>query len=82
MKILQINIMYPNGSTGRICESIYKKCIEKGYECKIATAYGHKNDGVINISSWLDNHIHNRILREKNNVMQAGKIIAMLRELV
>jgi len=63
MKVLQINVVYPYGSTGRICEGIYDMCNRNGIDCKIATAYGHKNDGVINISSRIDNHIHNRIAR-------------------
>lgn len=63
MKVLQINVIYPYGSTGRICEGIYDMCNTNGIDCKIATSHGHKNDGVINISSWLDNHFHNRIAR-------------------
>lgn len=63
MKVLQVNVIYPYGSTGRICEGIKQSCDQYGIECVIATAYGHKKDGVINISSWLDNHIHNRIGR-------------------
>ena len=51
MKVLQINVIYPYGSTGRICQGIKEVCDKNGVDCMIATAYGHKNDGVINISS-------------------------------
>lgn len=64
MKILQINVIYPHGSTGRICEGIYKECIKQGIECKNAYAYSSQiiQDG-ISITSLFDHHFHNRIAR-------------------
>lgn len=39
MKILQINLVYGEGSTGRIVEDIHKKLLQDGHESYVA--YGH-----------------------------------------
>lgn len=64
MRVLQINTVYPQGSTGRIAEGIHNLCIEQGIEC--VTAYRYEPDGKIpkesvTVSSYLDCHIHNRL---------------------
>ena len=63
MKVLQINTVYPNGSTGKIAKLITKMCLENGIECKTAYRYREKIrlEDTICISSWIDTHIHNRI---------------------
>lgn len=64
MKILQINVMYPNGSTGRICEGIYNECLKQGIECKNACAHNSQDTkDVIPITDNFDNHVHNRLAR-------------------
>lgn len=65
MKVLLINTVYPNGSTGKICDGIRKQCQKSGIESCVAYAYGVKknNNNELHISSWLDNHIHNRLAR-------------------
>lgn len=65
MKILQINTIYPNGSTGKIAQGISKICKEQNIECFIAYRYKEKEnyDNTVCISSYLDCHAHNRIAR-------------------
>lgn len=64
MKILQINTVYPNGSTGKIAKGIHDLCSEQGIEC--VTAYRYAENAEIikdtcTVSSYLDCHIHNRL---------------------
>lgn len=64
MKVLQINTVYPHGSTGKIANGIHDLCIKQGIEC--ITAYRYEPSGNIlvdtkTISSYLDCHIHNRL---------------------
>lgn len=66
MKVLQINTVYPQGSTGKIANEIHNLCLEQGIECM--TAYRYKYDNCIpkdtkTVSSYLDCHIHNRLSR-------------------
>ena len=66
MKILQINTVYPQGSTGKIAEGIHNLCMEQGIDCTVA--YRYHSSRVIPtdakaISSYLDCHIHNRLYR-------------------
>lgn len=67
MKVLQINTVYGKGSTGKIAHSIHDVCILNGIACKTAYRYREKRDTVYNdtmqVSSWLDCHIHNRIVK-------------------
>ncbi len=64
MKILQINSVYPVGSTGKIAKGIREQCIKQANDCRIAYRFRETkeiiNDTII-ISSWLDCHIHNRL---------------------
>ncbi len=64
MRVLQINTVYPQGSTGKIAAGIHDLCVEQGIEC--VTAYRYEQSGVNladtkTISSWLDCHMHNRL---------------------
>ena len=43
MKVLQINTVYPNGSTGKIAKGIKELCDKSGIECKIAYRYREKD---------------------------------------
>lgn len=66
MRVLQINTVYPQGSTGKIAEGIHDQCVEQGIDC--ITAYRYENSkelpkDVKIISSYLDCHIHNRLSR-------------------
>lgn len=66
MKVLQINTVYPNGSTGKIAKGIKELCDKNEIECKIAYRYREKNTSIedtYTVSSWLDCHIHNRLSR-------------------
>lgn len=64
MRVLQINVVYPQGSTGHICEGIYDMCVRDNIECRNAFAHATKEikDGMP-ITSSFDNHVHNRMAR-------------------
>ena len=70
MKILQINTVYGKGSTGKIALGIHDCCKQQGHECISAYRYAEPKDGAfpdtITTSTWLDCHIHNRIVRYTN----------------
>ena len=64
MRILQINTVYPYGSTGKIAKGIHDLCINEGIECITAFRYTEKGKAIEHghsVSSWLDCHIHNRL---------------------
>lgn len=64
MKVLQINTVYPSGSTGKIAYEINNLCINSGIESRVAYRYLERNKNFKNtytVSSWLDCHLHNRI---------------------
>ena len=67
MKVLQINVVYPNGSTGKIAKGIQQLCREKGIENIVAYRYKEKSapeyDDTMTVSSWWDCHVHNRLVR-------------------
>lgn len=66
MKVLQINTVYPQGSTGKIAEEIHNLCLEQGIECVTAYRYRESKMSLCDtktVSSYLDCHIHNRIAR-------------------
>lgn len=66
MRVLQINVLYPQGSTGKIAEGIHDLCKEQGIDCVTAYRYEPSSspppDSMTTCSS-LDCHIHNRIFR-------------------
>ena len=67
MKILQVNTVYGKGSTGKIALGIHDVCIQKNIQC--LTAYRYVENKAVSyvdtdvVSSWLDCHIHNRLVR-------------------
>lgn len=67
MRILQINTVYPQGSTGKICKGILEACKDENVDAFVAYSYSRSNrikqTDEIEISTWLDNHIHNRLAR-------------------
>lgn len=66
MKVLQINTVYPVGSTGKIAKSLHDICCEYGFECKTAYRYAERNEKLsdtLTVSSWWDTHVHNRLAR-------------------
>ena len=67
MIVLQINTVYPQGSTGKICKEISIKCRSSGIENYIAYSHDYYPSPVdkytIKISSWFDHHVHNRLAR-------------------
>lgn len=64
---VQINTVYPYGSTGKIAKGIHDACQNAGIECITAYRYHEdKNripDDAITVSSWWDCHVHNRLAR-------------------
>ncbi len=64
MRLLLINTVYAEGSTGKIVDQIAKMAENSGIQCMIAHRYERKNKvyppNVVAVSSWLDCHIHNR----------------------
>lgn len=60
MKVLQVNTVCGQGSTGRICLDIHNLLKEKGYESKIAYGRGSFSSGkdTIKIGNAVDNYIH------------------------
>ncbi len=62
---MQINTVYPKGSTGKIAKSLHDICLQKGIECKTAYRYAEENSlpDTITVSSWWDTHVHNRLAR-------------------
>lgn len=65
MKVLQINTVYPNGSTGGIAKGIKQTCEKYGIECKVAYRFAESEtiENTFAVSSWLDCHLHNRLAR-------------------
>ena len=60
MKVLQINSVCGNGSTGRIATDIYKVLEEQGHDCVIAYGRGNAPRGInsIRIGTNLENYMH------------------------
>ena len=44
MKVLQINTVFPNGSTGKICKGIQEQSWAAGIENYVAYAHGTNED--------------------------------------
>ncbi len=67
MKVLQINPVYAEGSTGNIARSLHDVCVKQGISCLSAHRYvkaGDKPfDDTIQISSLWDSRIHGAISR-------------------
>lgn len=67
MKVLQINTVYPNGSTGKIAKGIHDTCKTENISCITAYRYHEKGIGHIDdtevVGTWLDCHIHNRLVK-------------------
>lgn len=65
MRVLQINTVYPYGSTGKICKGVIEACKDENIEAFIACSrsdFTYSMD-LFEISTWLDHHIHNRLAR-------------------
>lgn len=65
MKIVQINTVFQQGSTGKIAAEIQSETIKCGYENIVAYRFaeGEHARNTYCVSTWLDCHIHNRIAR-------------------
>ncbi len=64
--VVQINTVYNQGSTGKIVFQIQQLLLKEGYSSIAVCRYGAKSlkeKGVVFASSWLDNHLHNRLAR-------------------
>ena len=64
MRVLQINTLYPQGSTGKIAAGIHELCKEQTIESKVAYRYETAPcslEDTITISSYFDCHLHNRL---------------------
>lgn len=66
MKILLVNAVYNEGSTGKICKYIHDLCVKADMECQTICSYKTNatiDEECVYVSSWLDTHIHNRLYR-------------------
>lgn len=64
MKIAIINSVCSFGSTGRICEAIASKAIDKGHEAKVFYGLGESNySQAVKISNKIDYLVHNVLSR-------------------
>lgn len=65
MKVIQINTVFPSGSTGKICKGIMEQCACHNIDHYVAYACSKSQSSrkELVISSWWDNHIHNRLAR-------------------
>lgn len=66
MKVLQINVLFNRGSTGKIVFGIHELCLKYKIVSKAAHRYdteNEKSDDVLNVTSWFDCHVHNRLAR-------------------
>lgn len=64
MRVLQINTLSRHGSTGKICSSIQTLSEQYGIETYVACRYlekGERPNREMEISTWFDNHFHNRM---------------------
>lgn len=64
MKVLQINTVYPTGSTGKIAYALQRLCAQQNIECRVACRFyegDQMHQEAIAVSSWLDCHVHNRL---------------------
>lgn len=64
MRVLQINTVYKEKSTGRTCFEVEKALLEQGHEC--ITAYGignHKGDHAYRIDNHIEYFVHNFLSR-------------------
>lgn len=65
MRVVQINTVYNRGSTGKIMAGIEGIC--KCREIEVMAAYRyiedreHRKENEVNISTWWDCHVHNRL---------------------
>lgn len=67
MKVLQINTTYKKGSTGNIAYGIQQLCRKSNIDNVVAYRYreelNNESSECVEISSWLDCHVHNRLVR-------------------
>lgn len=67
MKVLQINTVYGEGSTGKIAKDIHDICVEQGIGCVTAYRCRWKNrqtwPDTVEISTMLDSRIHGVLAR-------------------
>ncbi len=67
MMVLQINTVYNRGSTGNIAKGIHDICANEGIHCLTAYRYSEEKaeplQDTMEVSSWLDCHVHNRLVR-------------------
>ena len=65
MKILQVNTVYGEGSTGKIVKELAGVCKRNGMECMSAVRCADKQiqivDGVMEISGRMDSRIHGKL---------------------
>ena len=64
MRVLQINAVYPTGSTGKICKGIFNKCLDHSIDCFVAYACGNNSfkEGIV-INTFFGNRVANRLSR-------------------
>ncbi len=62
MRIVQINTVYPTGSTGKIVKSLQECAEERGHTVVPAHRFNERGGAeALAVSSWLDCHVHNRL---------------------
>lgn len=77
MKVLQINTVYANGSTGRIVASIEKVCKESEIEPLVACGGGIETvENHYAIGGWMSSHIHAHIYSKLFDAQGFGSFIS------
>lgn len=66
MRVLQVNCVYPEGSTGKIAKGLHDACVDRGMECVSAFRHGKKDslpEDSLEISSRWDSRVHGVLAR-------------------
>ncbi len=63
MKVLQINTVYGEGSTGKIAKDIHDLCVAEGIECVCGSRTGGKYADSVEISGSFDSRVHGFLAR-------------------
>ncbi len=70
MRIVQINSVFGCGSTGKIFKKIHEMALSKGHQSVFAYRFAadkHLPD-TYEVSTWLDCHIHNRVIQYSRRI--------------
>ena len=70
MKVVQINTVFNQGSTGKIAYQIQEQSLKSNIDNIVAYRYGDENDKHSSycISTWFDCHAHNRLAKYTHRI--------------